>query len=38
MGAAKDERTYRLIQTVVRRIREPGETIRKSASAKSPKH
>src|ERR1051326_6626351 len=37
MGASKDERTYRLMQTVVRRIREPGETTRKSATAKSSK-
>jgi SH3 domain-containing protein len=33
MGAAKDERTYRLIQTVVRRIREPGEPTKKSGSS-----
>jgi hypothetical protein len=38
MGSGKDERTYRLIQTVVRRIREPGESTKKSASAKSLKH
>lgn len=40
MGSARDERSYRLTQTVVRRIREPGESTKKSASAtsKSPKH
>src|SRR6266849_3453542 len=38
--AAKDERVYRLTQTVVRRVREPGDTIRKSPapSAKAAKH
>lgn len=33
----KEERVYRLMQTVVRRIREPGETSGKRASAKRPK-
>lgn len=33
MGSNKDERVYRLMQTVVRRIREPGETTKKSSRA-----
>jgi hypothetical protein len=33
MQDAKEERLYRLNQTVVRRVREPGEQIRKPASA-----
>jgi len=31
MSGAKEERVYRLTQTVVRRVREPGDTSRKSA-------
>jgi hypothetical protein len=38
IGGDKKERTYRLIQTVVRRVREPGEPIGKRAPAKSAKH
>jgi hypothetical protein len=37
MGNSKDDRTYRLMQTVVRRIREPGDSTRKAISAKSTK-
>ena len=38
MGTGKEERTYRLMQTVVRRIREPGEPRKKVvANAKSRK-
>jgi hypothetical protein len=33
MGAAREERVYRMTQTVVRRVREPGDTGRKSAPA-----
>lgn len=33
MEGAKEERTYRLTQTVVRRVREPGDAPRKSAKA-----
>jgi hypothetical protein len=33
MQGAKEERLYRLNQTVVRRVREPGEQIHKPASA-----
>jgi len=33
----KEERVYRLIQTVVRRIREPGETARKRVGARRAK-
>jgi hypothetical protein len=32
MDAVKEERVYRLTQTVVRRVREPGDTRRKSAT------
>jgi hypothetical protein len=37
---AREERTYRLTQTVVRRVREPGETPKKSATSapKATKH
>ena len=40
MEGAKEERVYRLTQTVVRRVREPGEAPRKSApsAAKAAKH
>ena len=34
MDGDKEERVYRLMQTVVRRIREPGETSRKRVAAK----
>jgi len=37
MDGSKEERVYRLIQTVVRRIRQPGETVGKHASAKQTK-
>jgi hypothetical protein len=37
MDGNKEERVYRLIQTVVRRIRQPGETVGKRASAKQTK-
>ena len=37
VGSAKDERVYRLIQTVVRRVRQPGEGIEKRVRAKSVK-
>ena len=37
MDSNKEERVYRLIQTVVRRIRQPGETVGKRASAKQTK-
>jgi SH3-like domain-containing protein len=37
MDGNKEERVYRLIQTVVRRIREPGETARKHVPAKPSK-
>lgn len=37
MDANKEERAYRLIQTIVRRIREPGETAGKHAALKSVK-
>ncbi len=33
MSGAKEERVYRMTQTVVRRVREPGDTGRKSAPA-----
>ncbi len=33
MAGAKEERVYRMTQTVVRRVREPGDTGRKSAPA-----
>ena len=35
MEGAKEERTYRLTQTVVRRVREPGDVPRKSGGATS---
>ena len=34
MDGNKEERVYRLMQTVVRRIREPGETLRKRVATK----
>jgi hypothetical protein len=37
IGSGKQERVYRLIQTVVRRVRQPGETVGKRAPAKSAK-
>jgi Bacterial SH3 domain len=37
IGGAKEERVYRLMQTVVRRIREPGDVPRKSTSTSSAK-
>jgi hypothetical protein len=37
IGADREERTYRLIQTVIRRIREPGEAPQKSKSSKPSK-
>jgi len=37
MDGDKEERVYRLIQTVVRRIREPGETARKRVGARRAK-
>jgi hypothetical protein len=37
IGGSKEERVYRLIQTVVRRVRQPGETVGKPARAKSAK-
>jgi hypothetical protein len=37
MNGSKEERVYRLTQTVVRRVREPGDTIKKSAHASSVK-
>jgi hypothetical protein len=37
MDGNKEERAYRLIQTVVRRIREPGETAKKTGRAGSSK-
>ena len=37
VGSEKDERVYRLIQTVVRRVRQPGEGIEKRVRAKSVK-
>ena len=37
IGADKEVRTYRLIQTVIRRIREPGEAPQKSRAAKPAK-
>jgi hypothetical protein len=37
IGADKEERTYRLIQTVIRRIREPGEAPPKSKLSKPSK-
>ena len=38
MGANREERVYRLIQTVVRRIREDGDNSKKSARAASKPH
>jgi hypothetical protein len=37
MGEDKEERVYRLIQTVVRRIREPGESSAKHGTLKQAK-
>jgi hypothetical protein len=37
MDGNKEERVYRLIQTVVRRIRQPGETAAKHGSARKTK-
>jgi hypothetical protein len=37
MGGNKEERVYRLMQTVVRRIREPGESSAKHGSTKQAK-
>jgi len=38
IGGNKEERVYRLMQTVVRRVRQPGEAAGKRAPAKSAKH
>jgi hypothetical protein len=38
MQGAKEERLYRLTQTVVRRVREPGEAVHKSPPTKAAKH
>jgi hypothetical protein len=37
MNAPKEDRVYRLTQTVVRRVREPGDTSKKTAHASSAK-
>jgi hypothetical protein len=37
MSGAKEERVYRLTQTVVRRVREPGEANKKTPRASSAK-
>jgi hypothetical protein len=37
MNGPEEDRVYRLTQTVVRRVREPGETPRKSSTGKAAK-